>query len=53
MHTAANFGNEFTMEGLLKRGADIEMKDINGVSETVLNLSSPFSKEDPSSSVHR
>ena len=36
MHTAAKDGNEYTMEGLVKLGADIKIKDKNGVSETIL-----------------
>ena len=34
MHTAAKEGNEYTMEGLVKLGADINIKDKDGVSET-------------------
>ena len=33
MHTAAKDGNEFTMKGLHKLGADINIKDNDGVSE--------------------
>ena len=31
MHTAAKHGNIFTMEGLVELGADINIKDNNGV----------------------
>ena len=31
MHTAAKEGNEHTMKGLVKLGADINIKDKNGV----------------------
>ena len=51
MHTAANYGNEFTMKGFVKLGADINIQDKSGVSETILNLSGPCSKEDPSCTV--
>ena len=34
MHTAAKEGNEYTMKGLVKLGAAINIKDKNGVSET-------------------
>ena len=34
MHTAAKEGNEYTIEGLVKLGADIKIKDNGGVSET-------------------
>ena len=34
MHTAAKEGNEYTMKGLVKLGADINIKDNGGVSET-------------------
>ena len=33
MHTAAKHGNEFTMKGLVKLGADMNIKDKDGVSE--------------------
>ena len=35
MHTAAKDGNKFTMKGLAKLGADINIKDNDGVSVTV------------------
>ena len=31
MHTAAKVGNKFTMEGLFELGADINIKDNDGV----------------------
>ena len=31
MHTAAKDGNEFTMKGLFKLGADVNIEDKNGV----------------------
>ena len=34
MHTAAKDGNEYTMKGLVKLGADLNVKDNDGVSET-------------------
>ena len=34
MHTAAKDGDEYTMVGLVKLGADINIKDNDGVSET-------------------
>ena len=34
MHTAAKDGNEYTMTGLVKLGADINIKDNDGVTET-------------------
>ena len=36
MHTAAKDGNKFTMEGLVELGADIDIKDNNGVNENIL-----------------
>ena len=36
MHTAAKNGNKYTMKGLTKLGADINIKDKDGVSETIL-----------------
>ena len=36
MHTAAKEGNEYTMDGLVKLGADINIKDKDGVSETLI-----------------
>ena len=36
MHTAAKDGNEYTMKGLIRLGADITIKDKDGVSETIL-----------------
>ena len=36
MHTATEVGNEFTVKGLVKQGADINIKDNDGVSETEL-----------------
>ena len=36
MHTAAKDGNKFTMEGLVELGADINIKDNNGVNENIL-----------------
>ena len=36
LHTAANIGNEYTMDGLVKLGADINIKDKDGVSETLI-----------------
>ena len=36
MHTAAKNGNEFIRKGLIMLGADINIKDKNGVSETIL-----------------
>ena len=35
MHSAANEGNEYTIEGLVAQGADINIKDRNGVSLAV------------------
>jgi len=34
MHTAAKQGNEYTMKCLVKLGADLNIKDKKGVSET-------------------
>ena len=31
MHTAAKDGNEYTMKGLVEQGANINIKDKNGV----------------------
>ena len=46
MHTAAKDGNEYTMKGLVNLGADINIKDINGVRDTIiLNLSIPFPRK--------
>ena len=36
MHTAAKDGNKFTMEVLVELGADINIKDNNGVNENIL-----------------
>lgn len=36
MHTAAKDGNKFTMEHLFKLGANINIKDKDGVSEVIL-----------------
>ena len=36
MHTAAKDGNEYTMEGLVNLGANINIKDKDGVSEAIL-----------------
>ena len=36
LHTAAEDGNQYTMDGLVKLGADINLKDKDGVSETIL-----------------
>ena len=35
MHTAAKNGNQYTMKGLIDLGADINIKDKDGVSETI------------------
>ena len=35
MHSAAKEGNEYTMGRLVKLGADINIKDNDGVGETV------------------
>ena len=34
MHTAAKKGHEYTVKGLVKQRADINIKDNDGVSET-------------------
>ena len=36
MHTAAKTGNEYTMEGLVELGAHKNIKDKDGVSETLI-----------------
>ena len=36
MHTAAKDGNKFTMEGLVELGADINIKDNNGVNKNII-----------------
>ena len=36
MHTAAKDGNEFTMKGLHELGAYIDIKDNDGVRETLI-----------------
>ena len=38
MHTAAKVGNEYTMRELVKLGANMNIKDNDGVSETVLDI---------------
>ena len=38
MHTAAKIGNEYTMDYLVKLEADMDIKDKDGVSETVVNI---------------
>ena len=43
MHTAAKDGNEYTMKGLVKLGADINIKDNDEVSETLIITSGWFS----------
>ena len=35
MHTAAKDGDEYTMKGLVNLGADINIKDKDGVRETI------------------
>ena len=35
MHTAAKNGNEFIMKSLVKLGADINIKDNDGVRESI------------------
>ena len=42
MHTAAKEGNEYTMDGLVKLGADIYIKDKDGVSETLIITAGRF-----------
>ena len=42
MHTAAKEGNEYTMKGLFKLGADINIKDKDGVSETLIITAGRF-----------
>ena len=37
LHTAAKVGNEYTMRELVELGANMNIKDNDGVSETVLN----------------
>ena len=36
MHTAAKDGNEFTVKGLCELGADINIKDNDGVRESLI-----------------
>ena len=36
MHTAAKDGNKFTMDVLAKLGADINIKDNNGVNKNII-----------------
>ena len=43
MHTAAKDGNECTMKDLVKLGADINIKDNDGVSKTLIISSDWFS----------
>ena len=43
MHTATKEGNEYTVDGLVKLGADINIKDKSGVSETLINTAGIFS----------
>ena len=43
MHTAARDGNEYTMKGLAKLGADINIKDKDGVSDTLIITAGRFS----------
>ena len=42
MHTAAKEGNEYTMDGLVKLGADLNIKDKDGVSETLIITAGRF-----------
>ena len=42
MHTAAKDGNEYTMKGLVKLGADINIKDNEGVRKTNYYWKPPY-----------
>ena len=47
MHTAAEIGNEYTMDGLVRLGADVNIKDEDGVSETLIITAGKFSSNHP------